>query len=274
MNSPKESNKYAIKVYQTLGFSLTESAYPPKLRMPRHTHESASFSLVLQGAYTEKYEQSSRHCQCSTIVVHPPQESHSVDFLNTKSRILNIKINHQRYQQLCEHSKGLKQPKSLLNSETIYLTNRLQREFNQKDEISALAVEGLILEILAEVLRPNTHEKTFQPKSPRWMKEVEEFLHSNFAESFTLEEIAKIADVHSVHLARVFRERYGCTIGEYVRKLRVEFACRQIKKDIPISEIALSAGFSDQSHLTRTFKTQVGLTPNEYKKLSQMLVKS
>ena len=266
MNSTMESGKYAIKAYQTLGFDLTESSYSAKLRMPRHTHESASLSLVLQGAYTEKYEQKSRYCQPSTIIIHPPQESHSVDFADAKSRILNIKINQQRHQQICEHSKVLNYPKSLINREIIYLINRLYREFSRKDEVSSLAIEGLILEILAEVSRKQNHEKTTQDKSPRWIKEVDNFLQSNFAESFTLEEIAKIADVHSVHLARVFREKYGCTIGEYVRKLRIEFACNQIKKDAPMSEIALSAGFADQSHFTRIFKSQIGITPTEYKK--------
>lgn len=265
MNSSIESGKYAIKAYQTLDFNLTESGYSPKLRMPRHTHESASFSLVLQGAYTENYGQKSRYCQPSTIVIHPPQESHAVDFADTKSRILNIKITLRRYQQICEQSKVLNYPKSLLNRETIYLINRLYREFNRKDEVSSLAIEGLILEILAEVSR----EKTNQNNSSHWIKEVDEFLRSNFAESFTLEEIAQIADVHSVHLSRVFREKYGCTIGEYVRKLRIEFACRQIKKDTPISEIALSAGFADQSHFTRVFKSQIGVTPIEYKKKSR-----
>lgn len=266
MNSTMESGKYAIKAFQTLGFNLTESLYQPKLRMPRHTHESASFSLVLQGAYTEIYEQKSRYCQPSTIIIHPPQESHSVDFADSKSRILNIKIDHQRYQQICEHSKVLNYPRSLLNRETIYLINRLYREFSRKDEVSSLAIEGLILEILAEVSRKQNYGKKSSDKFPLWIKEVNDFLQSNFAKSFTLEEIAKIADVHSVHLARVFREKYGCTIGEYVRKLRIEFACRQIKKDMPMSEIALSAGFADQSHFTRIFKSQIGITPTEYKK--------
>ncbi len=269
MNSSTESGKYAIKAYQTLGFNLTESLYQPKLRMLRHTHESASFSLVLQGAYTEMYEQKSRFCKPSTIVIHPPQESHSVDFADAKARILNIKISRQRYHQICEHSKVLNYPKSLLNNETVYLINRLHREFSRKDEVSSLAIEGLILEILAEVSRKQSSEKKSPNKTSHWIKEVDDFLQSNFAESLTLEEIAKIADVHSVHLSRVFREKYGCTIGEYIRKLRIEFACRQIKKDTPMSEIALSAGFADQSHFTRIFKSQLGITPTEFRKKSR-----
>ena len=61
--------------------------------------------------------------------------------------------------------------------------------------------------------------------------------------------------VHPVHLAQTFRKFYRCTIGDYVRSLRIEFACRQLAATkMPLSEIALLAGFADQSHFTRTFR--------------------
>ncbi len=86
----------------------------------------------------------------------------------------------------------------------------------------------------------------------------------------TLEEVAKLADVHPVHLSRVFREKYGSTIGEYVRRLRVEFASKQISSTkIPLSEIAHAAGFADQSHLNKTFKNIFGSTPSEYRKIAR-----
>jgi AraC family transcriptional regulator len=80
--------------------------------------------------------------------------------------------------------------------------------------------------------------------------------------------IARITDVHPAHLVRVFRKKFGCTIGEYVRRLRVEFACRQIRAtDAPLSEIAAHAGFFDQSHLNKIFKNLFKLTPYEYRKI-------
>ena len=105
---------------------------------------------------------------------------------------------------------------------------------------------------------------------PRWLIQTKDFLHENFTESSTLEEIAKIADVHPVHLSRVFREKFDCTIGEYVRRLRVEFASKQIAStENSLCEIAHAAGFADQSHLNKTFKTVFGSTPAEYRKLSR-----
>jgi AraC family transcriptional regulator len=76
--------------------------------------------------------------------------------------------------------------------------------------------------------------------------------------------------VHPAHLAREFRRRRHCTIGGYVRRLRVEFACRELSStDAPLAEIALAAGFSHQSHLTRTFKELTGMTPAKFRALSR-----
>jgi AraC family transcriptional regulator len=65
----------------------------------------------------------------------------------------------------------------------------------------------------------------------------------------------------------VFRTNVGCTPGEYVRRLRVEFACHRISSsDMPLIEIALEAGFSDQSHLTKNFKRYTGMTPARFRR--------
>jgi AraC family transcriptional regulator len=75
--------------------------------------------------------------------------------------------------------------------------------------------------------------------------------------------------VHPVHLAQAFRKFYHCTIGDHVRSLRIDFACRQLTMTkLPLSEIALLAGFADQSHFTRTFKEALGLPPSQYRELA------
>ena len=70
--------------------------------------------------------------------------------------------------------------------------------------------------------------------------------------------------VHPVHLCRTFSEHFDCTLGEYIRRLRV-LRGRQLLAidDGGLAEIALQSGFADQSHFTRVFKKHFGLTPNE-----------
>lgn len=55
-------------------------------------------------------------------------------------------------------------------------------------------------------------------------------------------------------------------LGEYVRRLRVDFACRELSNSRkPLAEIATTAGFCDQAHLSRTLKRFTGMTPVEFR---------
>ena len=133
------------------------------------------------------------------------------------------------------------------------------------DNFSALAIEGLVLEMLAEASRLKS---VGERNEPDWLFKAKEYLHDNLSESIVCDDVARIAGVHPVHLARVFREKTGCTIGEYLRRVRIEFASRQISgTNVSLSEIALAAGFADQSHLTKTFKAHFGVTPSNYRRL-------
>lgn len=258
--------KHTLRKYEVAGFTLLESLYPAGLRQPRHMHDLASFSFVLAGSYVESFGRRAKTRQPSTIIFHPPQESHSVDYGSESVRILSVKVDFKRLDYIREHAIVLDTPASYRTETIIWLGRRIYQEFDRVDSASSLAIEGLVLEILAEASR--NRESAAERKRLRWLESAREFLHDNFSESLVLETVAKSAGVHPVHLARVFRRQFGCTIGEYVRRLRVEFACQKISAtELPLSEIALMAGFADQSHLTKTFKNFFGLTPSEYRKI-------
>ena len=68
-----------------------------------------------------------------------------------------------------------------------------------------------------------------------------------------------------MHLSREFRKHYQSTIGEYIRKRRIEHASHMLANtDTPLSEIALTCGFSDQSHFSGAFRKMTGTTPKRY----------
>ena len=255
------------KKHSISGFMLSESVYPPRLKQPRHTHRDASFSFVLAGNYIENYGRQTQTRQPSTIVFHPPQESHAIDF-QSGAKILSVQFDSERFAYIRRRSVVLDASTSSQTEAIAWLGNKIYQEFRRMDSASTLAIEGLIYEILAEAARSKV--STSESKTPRWLEQVREFLHANFAESIALEAVAEIADVHPVHLARVFRRKYDCTIGEYVRRLRIEYACRRISASTDsLIEIALTAGFTDQSHFARIFKNHLGVTPGEYRKISR-----
>ena len=103
-------------------------------------------------------------------------------------------------------------------------------------------------------------------RSPQWLERVRNILDQRFAEPFKVSEIAAEVGVHPVHLAREFRKHYGSSVGEYLRKVRIEYACRELMgSNAAVTNIAFAAGFADQSHFSRTFKRLCGTTPGRYR---------
>jgi AraC family transcriptional regulator len=246
------------------GLTLSETSYASKLKLPKHSHEHAYFCFVLEGAFIEVYGRRTRSCHPSTVVFHPAYESHS-DFFHSDSRCFNLQMSRTWLERVSRETKLLDSPADFNSGSLVKLSWRLFSEFCKSDVYSRLIIEALALEILAEASRNSTKDRA-TPTAPRWLVQVRELLHERFCEHLSHEQIAASVDVHPVHMAREFRRFHQCTIGEYLRKLRIEFACSQLSaSETPLSEIAIAAGFFDQSHFARTFKTLTGMTPHQYR---------
>lgn len=101
--------------------------------------------------------------------------------------------------------------------------------------------------------------------SPR-LDSTLEVVHDCFNQRLSLGDIAESVGVHPAHLARAFRKRYGCSVGNYVRRLRVNFAADELRSgDHSLSQVALKAGFYDQAHFNRCFKRKFGIPPGVYR---------
>lgn len=253
-----------IKSHEVAGFVLSETRYQPGINVPRHSHEHGYICLVRQGGYTETYGKKTRACGPSTIAFHPPGEIHSEHFHNREARSFNIEISSGWLARVREHSEVLDRPADFRGGRLAELALRLYKEFEQMDAVSPLAIEGFALEMIAEAAR--SQSKSNGRKPPLWLEQTRELLAARFNENLALPEIALTAGVHPVYLATAFRRFYRCTIGDYVRRLRVEHACREIiKADSSLADVAIASGFANQSHLCRAFKSHTGVTPTEYR---------
>lgn len=256
----------ALRSCEIAGFVLTEAVYPPNHNLPRHSHERSCFMSVLQGSVTEIYTKKELTGRPSMSIFRPSGEVHSDQFYNAGGRLFLIEIENWWLNRVREYSIALDNSAHLYRELLSILTMKLYREFREMDSVSALVVEGLMLEMIAEVSRNDKGSMAHKP--PRWVEQAREILHSQFFEHLTLTDIAHAVGVHPVHLGQTFRTYYHCTPGEYIRRLRIEFVCRELPtSDITLTDVALAAGFSDQSHLTRTFKRHTGMTPAQYRLL-------
>jgi AraC family transcriptional regulator len=244
--------------------TFVEATYLPELRVPRHRHLRPYFYLVLEGDCTEVYENKVRSVGPLTLVFHSPEGTHEDHWQRAGGRCFSVEFAHSRMECAREHARLVDGAAYVRSGDPIWLAIRLHREFHSMDDVSPLAMEGLTLEILAAVSRSSRSRLERNP--PRWLVNARELLHDRFTEWLVLDDIAAAVDIHPVHLCRAFRNQYGCAIGDYVRNLRVDFAARQLStSQHSLVEIALAAGFSDQSHFTKAFRRCTGMTPGAFR---------
>jgi quercetin dioxygenase-like cupin family protein len=88
-------------------FVLVESLYSPTATMPRHTHETAHFSIALQGNFTEVSGSKTRSSEASTLIIHPPDEDHAVMFHNSGARVFSFHIKPQMHERIRDYTNIL-----------------------------------------------------------------------------------------------------------------------------------------------------------------------
>ena len=101
---------------------------------------------------------------------------------------------------------------------------------------------------------------------PRAMRRVHEYIEGHLEETISIKALARIAGLSMYHFARAFKQSEGLTPHDYLVQRRVRRAQELLAStDLPLSEIALASGFSDQSHCARRFREHVGITPSSYR---------
>jgi len=246
-------------------FILTETAFNPHYRLPRHAHENSYFCFVLQGVYTERSGKREVVCRPSTLTFHASGQTQEALVHGTDARVFVLEISSRWIERLRADSIALEHTSEFYGGAVRRLCARLNREFHKTDNAASLAIEGLALEILAEASR---RTGAGIGAAPSWLRQAREIIVEHFAETLRLTEIAATVGVHPVYLATAFRKKYGMTVGEFVRKLRIEHACGVLMKgESSLADIALQTGFADQSHFSKVFKSYMGTTPSKYRRV-------
>lgn len=93
------------------------------------------------------------------------------------------------------------------------------------------------------------------------------FLYKNYNSQLSLNDMGHIASLHPRYLCTVFKQVTGCTINEYLRKIRIEQAKRLLLyTTLSVTEVALETGFGSSQYFSRIFKRMSGADPRTYRK--------
>ena len=132
--------------------------------------------------------------------------------------------------------------------------------------------DGKLQEDVCNLLARVGREKQASPgkkTAPKWLLQVKESIDERALHGLRVPRLAAEARVHPVYLARLFRRYFGCSVCGYIKQARFRATATLIQRsDTALTEIAFRAGFSDQAHMCREFKTGTGLTPGAFRELT------
>jgi AraC-like DNA-binding protein len=166
-------------------------------------------------------------------------------------------------------------PGAGFTDETVrHLTLAAMAALEQPGQVSRLFVDHLILAFAAHIAASRGGvARTARPKkgglAPWQERRAKEILAADLAGSTPLAEIAGACGLSAGHFARAFRVSTGLAPHSWLLRARVDHAMTLLRQHNPsLSEIALACGFADQSHLSRVFTRQIGMSPRSWRRLS------
>jgi AraC family transcriptional regulator len=253
-----------IDFHMSRNFSVTETQYGPREEVSKHCHERAHISITLIGSYREYCGSVVNDFRAGHTIFHTTGESHSNCFGEQGARVLSLGIHPHFLADLRRFGFDLDRQSVWSSLYCRQLATRLRQTASLvEDASSGLAIDGLAMELCAEILK---RRRTTKTNPLDWLGKVDSLLRDRFREPVTLAELAEAVRIHPVHIARGFHKHFGRPVGEHIRLLRIEAACEELRtSQSPIAEIAVHTGFCDQSHLSRTLKRYIGVSPQEFR---------
>lgn len=250
------------------GMDVVDTAYPEHLTSPFHCDGHPRISIVLQGTLLEEAHNLEEIASTASVVVKPADVRHRNTFGPGGARLLSLLVPPDRLgfsRQLADadlrldtwqwHHAGPVGAAALQLAQSIGRTP----EDAEDDLWSFLAT-----------LTPTPDASS--RSVPDWITRVRERLDDEFADGPSIDALASEAGAHPVSLARAFRRAFGCTPSAYRKHRRVRAAADLLASSRqPAAEIAFETGFSDQSHMCREVRDELGLTPGQIRGLPDMV---
>lgn len=252
----------ALRRRSTEGVMLTLTSYEAGRRFDAHVHEHPGFFLLVAGGHREVRGSSSLDQEVASAIFHKTSQAHATQFGPGRTVGLNISYDRRWLSSVGVKEGDLHSNGAHRSSEVRFHALRLLSlgflETVPDDDIETLALEAL---------GPLTAGE--EARAPRWLTSAVDSIHGRYVERLSLRVLAHEAAVHPNYFARVFRHRFSCSVYDYIHRVRLAEAARLIQVGASIGDAAILAGFSDQAHLSRIFRRELGSSPGSLRRLLQ-----
>ena len=245
---------------------VAEGHYAAGERHERHAHNYASISFVFAGSLQETVGRKPELAFPFSTAVKPCGVEHADFFGTAGARLLAVQFPQKLIESLKDWDSGLNTWRWVHGGLPARLMLRLLKIYRQSSS-QTCDFEDCVYEILGALPCHSSLKPAAQ--LPRWLQLVKQELDETFADGIRVSDLAMRAQVHPVYLARQFRHHVGCSITDYRKLLKARAATRALNSaNLTLAGVAGQFGFADQSHFGRAFKNVTGLTPLEYRRLS------
>jgi AraC-like DNA-binding protein len=234
---------------------------------PRHAHDVFTLGVFGEGNGAIRVRSGSHSAVCGAVLALAPDEAHSAEPLAATG---------WSYQSLCpspeiaalvtEDQTGFAFDNPVLRD--VALASELRAVHRALEAGSVgLATEERLLGLLRHaVVRHGTRRRGAVPAArAAAVAQARALLDTRFAEQVHLAELAAVCGMSAFQLIRAFHATLGIPPHAYLTQVRAERARELLRRGEPISGVAFACGFADQSHLTRVFKRQFGMTPGAFR---------
>ena len=142
------------------------------------------------------------------------------------------------------------------------INNELQRTYPFCEEIVQHLMTLLMLK-LARSLRAH-----YRATGIYYIKQVKQFITAHSDNQLSIQQISNVIGIHRSYLQMLFKKHTGHSIVEYINHVRIGKSMLLLNTtNQPIIDIALSVGFNNRQHFTRTFTKYVGCSPSDYRQM-------
>lgn len=233
----------------------------PEHEIRHHQHDDMHVVVLLAGRYVSDATGMPEVCAEPAVIFNPPGTEHRDCFRSRDGRFMTLAMPAAAYARLCDGAKA--SPHAVrLPPASLARALGLLREIEDWDGASPLAVASVFCEWLADAGAP------VAPAGDQRLQRVRERLDDASTQPPSLRELAAIAGFHPVYLARAFRRRYGVSPSDYLRMRRLHRAVSLLATRHTLANAAAMLGFTDASHLHRSFVAEFGMTPGAFRRLA------
>ena len=219
---------------------LQELVYRPSLRQAAHAHDYASISMIVAGSLDETANDTSRNGGAASIIVKPRDVVHDDSYGDAGARTFTL---------IAGGEADFGSYRWLFAGPAATLFIHAIREWR-----AGAAYADIALDLVAATWEGELRVG----RSPLWREVAERIATTDIPVAALAAELS----MHPVALVRAFRREYGCSLTAYRRRARIRRAMELLSStNMPLAEVALESGITDQSHLCRVFKGDVGVTP-------------